>query len=373
MMRKEFRIPDVPDVVVRKLTKLKDDQGCGEMTWGQWFAHLTKDVYLTDTASELIQKHTREGLLEIWIQNLAKNLPRIWEGKSIKSIVPAETAKLDAEGKDPDKPTGTAVVVGRGPSLFEKKHLQMLAESDYRGNVVCTDGAMIEALKAGVKPENYENFFSVTVDGNPELIQKWYDHELVKEHGKHIKAVLCSSVAPNVPEVCEKNGVDIYYFHPLFDDYRNIESYTKIEQFMTKCEKHPNGLPAMQAGGHAGATAWVLSWVVLRKSPIALIGLNLGYTPETPLESTYYWKGLMEATRGNMVLMQQAYTRIHNPDFNCDCILDPVFAHYREAFIDLVKATPKWTATWNCTEGGSLFSEEIKCAPFKEFLEAFKK
>ena len=372
-MKRDLVIHAISEVTFTKLQKLKDDQGFGEKDWGEWLTHLARDVHLQDTQSEAIQRHTRDGLLELWVQNLAKNLSKIWNGNTIASIVPDEVKKAEAEGKDPDFSTGTAIVIGRGPSIFKNQHLELLAQSDYHGTIVCTDGALIDALTRGVQPDKYENFFTVTVDGNREKIWKWFDHELVDKYGKYIKAILCSSVADNVPERCEKAGIQVHWFHPLFDDYRNIESYTKIQQYMTQCEKHPNGVPAMQAGGNAGATAWVLSWVVLRKTPVALIGIDLGYLPETPLESTYYWQGLLQATGGNPILIQQAYEKVFNPGFNTEAIIDPVFKHYREAFRDLTDHAPKWMETWNCTEGGSLFGESIICKPFRDFLAEFKR
>lgn len=373
MTSRDLVVRPLSEVNFKKLQKLKDDQGFGDKTWAEWFAHLVRDVYLEDSQSETIQRHTRDGLLELWCQNLAHNLAKIWTGDTLAELVPDRVKKLDKEGKDPDEPDGTAIVIGRGPSLFQKKHLEQLASSDYHGTIVSTDGGLIEALKAGIRPDKYEQFISVSVDGNKDLIWKWYDHELVDKYGPYIKAVLCSSSAPNVAERCEKAGIRVHWFHPLYDDYRNIESYTKIQQYMTRSEKNPNGCPAMQAGGHAGATAWVLSWVVMRRSPVALIGINLGYTPETPLETTYYWKGLEQQTGGNVALMMAAYERVHNPDFNCDSIIDPVFKHYLQAFRDLARAAPKWVETWNCTEGGALCGEYIKCATFKEFLDAFKR
>ena len=53
-------------------------------------------------------------------------------------------------------------------------------------------------------------------------------------------------------------------------------------------------------------------------------------------------------------------------------LLDPVFDFYREAFLDLVLRTPKWTRTINSTEGGSLFGDRIENIKFVDFLNEFK-
>lgn len=370
-MRRDIVIRDLSEATYQRLIKRKERDGFDNKDWRDWISHLVVDVNLVDSPSETIQATTRESLLETWIQNLSKNLPKIWTGESINTLVPEECAKAEKEGKNPDFPTGTSVVIGRGPSVFKKKHLETLASSGYKGTVVCTDGALIEALKAGVRPDQFENFLSVSVDGNRELIRKWYDHELVDKYGPYIKVVVTSSVAPNVVERAEKAGAKVYFFLPLYDDWRQIESFTKMHQYMTMSEKHPHGIPAMNASGHAGGAAWTLAWLVMRKSPVTLIGIDLGYLPEDPLESTYYWKGLMQRTQGNVAMVRGAYETIHNPDFDTDAVIDPVFKHYRESFREMVAISPEWVETINCTEGGSLFGEGIKPMKFSEFLERY--
>lgn len=368
-MRSSILADGLSESTISKLSKLKERDGYTDKTWGEWFTYKAQDVSLVDSPAEMIQKGTRENLLEMWCQNLANNLPHIKTGESISALVPEECKLAEKEGKSPDFPTGPAIVIGRGPNVYAKKHMELLAGSDYAGTVVCSDGALIDVLKAGVDPSRCAGFYSVSVDGHRDLIAKWYDHELVDKYGPHIKAILCSSVAPNVRERCEKAGVKVHYFHPLYDDHRNIESFTKIQMFLTKSEKHPNGVPSVMAGGNAGACSWVLSWLVMRKSPVALIGLDYGYRPEDNLESTYYWKSMLQQYRGDISQVMKFYERIHNPDFDVDGVVDPVFKHYREAFLSMVMTTPDWVNTVNCTEGGVLFGPRIRSMKFADFLE----
>lgn len=370
MTRTDIVVRNVPDVTRLKMMRMKEADGFAGKDWLPWFQHLVADVHLEDSPAEMVQKHTRDGLLEVWVKNLAQNLPRIWDGKTIRDLVPEEARELEAKGEDPDVPVPgkSAIVVGRGPSLKRQRSLSMLRDSGYRGTLMLSDGALVEALEAGIKPPDYEGFYVMTVDGNHDKIWKWYSHPLVDQYGKSIKAVLCTAAAPNVAERCEEAGVEVYWFHPMFDNWRNIESFTKIEQLITKCERHPNGVPAMQAGGNAGAAAWVLSWLVLRRNPVALIGMDLGYLPDDDLSETYYWGSMMEATRGNVLAVQTQYASVFNPDLGVEAIVDPVFAHYRQAFQDMALGTPRWLQTMNCTGGGSLFGEGITTVPFAKFL-----
>lgn len=373
MLTEKSRIvAEVSPASFDKITKLKKAQGFEAKTFGEWLSYMAQGVNLQSSDDERIQEHTKDGLLEMWLQNLAHNLPAIWEGETLAGVVPAISKQLEAEGKDPDQPISgaSAVVIGRGPSLYANNHLKVLAESGYKGTLVVSDGALRDALNAGVVPSDYRGFYVVTVDGSREKIWKLYDDPLVDKYGPDIKAIICSFAAPNVAERLKKANAKVHWFHPIFDDFRELESFTRFEQYVTKCEKHPNGVPCLVAGGNAGAACWILSWLIFRTNPVALIGMDLGYRPEDDLTKTYYWDGMMQGLKGNAVLVRSQYTTIHNPETNLDCIQDPVFKHYRNSFLEMLQVKPRWQETLNCTEGGSLFGEGVTTMKFADFLEA---
>ena len=81
---------------------------------------------------------------EDWITNFALNLPQIWVEKSAKELAPISEFNFKKENP-------SAIVIGRGPSIDKHKHLEQLAQSEYKGTIVCCDGKLIDALKAGVK------------------------------------------------------------------------------------------------------------------------------------------------------------------------------------------------------------------------------
>ncbi len=326
---------------------------------------LVRDVRAEDTLREHIQRQTSKSLLGTWMDNFAENLPEIRRpgSRTISDLVP--------DRKNLDGPEGSSVVIGRGPSLFKRGHLKTLAESGYRGTVLCTDGILIDALRAGVTPDKYRNFLVVTVDGNRERIVRWYDDPLVDEHGRNIKAVLTATAARNVYERCVRAGAEVYWFHPLYDDYRSNESFSRLMKLMTTTGEHRRGVPSVSCGGNTGATCWVLSHALLRHSPTCLIGMDLGYPDGTPLDQTHYYSGLMEATGGDVRSVQGAYKEVVNPSGD-RAHADPVFWHYREAFLEMAaEVNPKFR-TINATGGGTLFGDGIEWMKFEEFLDKFK-
>ena len=68
------------------------------------------------------------------------------------------------------------------------------------------------------------------------------------------------------------------------------------------------------------------------------------------------------------LMAQKLFPKIYNPDFNCNCILDPIFQYYRNAFIEFISRSPSWVNTINATEGGCIFGDKIKCLTLAEFL-----
>lgn len=377
------------DTTMIKLRKKKEADRFGDKDWAAWLTWLVRDVRVEDTFREQIQKATAKSLLSTWMENFAENLPEMNKPRS-KTI-----ADLVPKRENLNEPEGSAIVIGRGPSVFKRGYLKMLAESDYRGTIINTDGILTEALRAGVTPGKYRNFLVVTVDGNRTKIVRWFGDpnfgsnnpnatekekeenakniELVDKHGKGIKAVLSTNVAHNVYERCRKAGIEVYWFHPMFDDYRSNESFSKLMTLMTTTEEHKHGCPKVSCGGNTGATSWVISHALLRHSPICLIGLDMGYPEGTPLDQTNYFSGFMEATKGDMRAVQSAYREVVNPSGE-KATADPVYWHYREAFLEMTRDVNPKFETWNCTGGGTLFSNDgtIKWKTFKEFLEAHK-
>ncbi|MFB5621102.1 MAG: hypothetical protein ACE5RC_08250, partial [Nitrosopumilus sp.] len=166
-------------------------------------------------------------------------------------------------------------------------------------------------------------------------------------------------------------GIKPYWVHSLVDHNEGKKSFNQISALMTRAKNHHNGLPAIQTGGNIGTASWFMSWQILKCSTVALIGLNHGWNEDDS------WETIM--THGNSYnyididkdskLFKRLFPKIYNPDFNCTCILDPIFQYYREAFVDFIQRAPEWVNTINATEGGSIFGKRISCLKFEKFLE----
>jgi hypothetical protein len=271
-------------------------------------------------------------------------------------------------------PSGSAIVVGRGPSLFKKGHLPMLAkaieEGQYTGKVIASDGGLIPCLEAHVIPD-----VVVTVDGAP-IIKKWFDHPLVKEYGSQMAWIVSITVSHEVYQLGINSGLKAYWFNPMFDDWRQNESWTRLQRLLSRTSKYMRGIPAANAGGNAGACAWVMAMNLLHCAPVALIGIDLGYPEGTPLQDTHYYDRILREAKGNVSIIKEAYPEFYHPVFKEKAYVDLVFYHYRQAFLSMQQSNPLWFkrygGTINCTEGGTLFGQGITCMKFERFLKEHK-
>jgi len=361
---KKTLIVKLSEITYKKLLKKKEEVFPQGADWEEFFNYLVKDVHLEELSGERISKSTRENLFKMWVRNFSENLQYIKEGKTLADLVPE---------KPEEAPKGAAIVIGAGPSLWKHKHLELLANSDFDGVLCVTDRMVIPCLKAGCIPDKYEMWIACGVDGAP-IIKKWWDDPIVEKYGSEIKACIITSTHPEVVKVLRNNGVDIYWFNPIFDDWRDNESYTRLQLIMTQSERNPKGAASLSCLGNSGSACWVLAHALLRRSPIALIGIDFGYPGEQPIEKTQYFSTFVQAAGGNVELAGQAFKRFYNPFFKCEAYADPVFLHYREAFLEALKQTEPWVLTIQCTEGGVLFDLEgrMKHMRFKDFLKYYK-
>jgi len=296
---------------------------------------------------------------KIWVKNFALNLENIWKEKSAKKL--ASNTKLD-----------TAIVIGRGPSLKNHDHLNKLKSSNYNGAIICTDGALITALKAGVTPDRFPEFYVVTVDPRSETI-KFYNDKIINEYHGKIKGIFSTVSNPNTVKKARESGIEIFWFHSLVDYNEGEKSFNQISALMTRAKNHENGLPAIQTGGNVGTSSWFLGWNILNCKTITLIGINHGW------EDTDSWETIM--THNGMCKMiemdkksesfKKLFPRVYNPDFDCYCILDPIFQYYSAGLKEFIFRSPEKIKTINATEGGCIFGDRIESMKLDEFLIKF--
>ena len=291
------------------------------------------------------------------------NLPNIWNEKSAKELTPSVN----------QREKNSAIVIGRGPSINKHEHLKLLASSDYQGTIVCCDGKLADALKAGITPDKFPKYFVATIDPYP-LIKKHYEHEIIDSYGSKIKGIFTVITNPDVVERARQSGIQIHWLHSLFDYNEGIKSFNSLSALMIRAKNNLHGLPGIQTGGNVGTASWFISWQILKCATVALIGINHGWEEEDTWETIVYHNDRAQISKGvdrDNPSFNKLFKKVHNPDFNCNCILDPLFQFYSEALKEFIVRSPEWVTTINATEGGSIFGERILSMKFSDFLEKY--
>ena len=303
-----------------------------------------------------------------WVQHFAINLENIWDESSAKDLEPDKNRK---------QKNNLAVVIGRGPSIKKHGHLELLAQSNYNGSIVCTDGSLINVLKAGITPEKFPKFYVVTIDPY-QFIEQHFDDPIIAKFGSKINGVFSIITHPKVVSLARNAGIKIHWLHTLFDYNEGKKSFNHISSMMVRAKNHVNGLPAIQTGGNVGTSSWFVAWRILKNNTIALIGINHGWEEEKKA-SEMIKSHQSEITKDNVEIVREDdpkyknyFKKIHNPDFNCDAIVDPLYQFYRTALLEFISRSPSWLTTINATEGGSIFGKRIESMKFKDFLKNYQ-
>lgn len=297
-----------------------------------------------------------------WIKNFSLNLENIWNENS---------SKILSENLHNCNDNDVAIVIGRGPSIDENKHLNLLAESNFNGSIVCCDGKLVDTLKSGVTPEKFKNFYVVNIDPGIHTA-KLFEDQIISKFGTKINGIFSTISHPETVKMARKAGIKIHWVHSLIDIDEGKKSFNYISSIMVRSKKHNFGLPAIQTGGNVGTSAWFISWKILKCKKIILIGMNHGWNENTPME-TILKHGEEFATEYDQQSpsFQRLFPKIYNPELKKFCILDPIFQYYREGLLEFISRASVEIQTINCTEGGSLFGKNLKCIPFLDFLKTY--
>lgn len=324
-------------------------------------SNLSSSKELQNSIENIMREKQNENFDE-WVRNFALNLPNIWNEKSAKSLVP-----LNNQSEE-----NSAIIIGRGPSIKKHEHLKLLADSNYQGTIICCDGKLSDALKAGITPDKFHKFFVTTIDPYSDII-KHYEHEIIDTYGSKIKGIFTVLSNPDAVQRARQAGIQIHWIHSLFDYNEGKKSFNNLSALMIRAQNSFHGLPAIQTGGNVGTSSWFIAWQILKCTTVALIGINHGW------EENDSWEKII--SHGNVLntknidkdspAFKKLFKKIYNPDFDCNCIVDPLFQFYSEALKEFIIRSPKWLTTINSTEGGSIFGERIKPMKFEHFLKNY--
>ena len=182
------------------------------------------------------QQHYKD--FDKWIENFSLNLVDIWNESSAHELNPDYNLSLNNNVK-------SAIVIGKGPSVKKHKHLELLANSDYDGTIICTDGMLPRVLEYGITPEKFPNFYVVTIDPDTSTHQ-WYDKDIVNKFGKNITGIFSIVSNPLTVIRAREAGIRIHWIHPLFDYNEGIKSFNYISSQIVRVKNHERGLQSIQ-------------------------------------------------------------------------------------------------------------------------------
>lgn len=328
---------------------------------------------LVDQVGDIGRKKHSEALLE----NARRNLSKL--KKSIRELpVPS------------DEKTRSAIVISAGPSVHRKNSIERIKNSGYKGATVCVDGAYLACLRRGLIPD-----YMLTLDPHPTRIVRWFgdpDYEancarddyferqdlnvemrtkslqknrediaLVNEHGHKTKAIVSTSAPEAVVRRIEEGKFDTYWWNPLVDDPRK-------EGSLTRSLYNINKLPCLNTGGNVGTASWVFASQTLKARSVGLVGMDFGYFSDLPIEKTQgYYELILHLGGPNN--LEKYFTNFTFPLTGERFYTDVTYFWYRRNFLELIDKSP--ARTFNCTEGGTLFSDNVRCERLEDFMRNY--
>lgn len=285
---------------------------------------------------------TMDKLLPMWLENIRNNFEKIKTGKDIADI--------------PHK-NEPALIIGAGPSLVRKKHLELLAEKGFNGTIFAADSILKSCLEHGIIPH-----YVLTLDGS-EKILPYLNHDIIDDHANKMGAIICVSAHPTV--VKRWKG-EIFWFENSVGDAVLPNVARTINLLCKKTE--------LMTAGHVSSAGWSVAFARGR-NPIVLIGVDLSYPMDVPIEKTWYFDEYMKYFSNDIKKVRDVYKNYyHHTAFGTDCYCDRgVFLPYRNySLMQCKAASEKGVRMINCTEGGSLEGEGLECMKFEEYLDSQK-
>ena len=312
------------------------------------------------------------------ISNIKYNLKYLKEGQSI--------GKLKKQFGEFDH----AIIIAAGPSIKRMHPIKDIKNHGFKGKIITTESGLYYSLKNKIKPN-----LVVTIDPHETRIVRWFGNpqsnneeiknddyyrrqdmdetfadeysvnekliKIVDDNCKGMPIALSTSSSRSVIERVISIGMDIYWFNPMLDAPEKENSYTLKAHRM-------NELPCINCGGNVGAASWMILDEILKAKTIALTGMDFSYYSNTAYLQTQYYNEAVEIFGQDN--LDEFFIKIHNPHLDKWFFTDPAYYWYREAFLDMVKEGN--SKTYNCTNGGILFGENVNFIKLKDYFALIK-
>lgn len=293
----------------------------------------------TITEQMLLSGATVLKLLPLWMKNVRDNFIAIKNGNDVSDI--------------PDGIKIPALVIGAGPSLYRRKHLELLVRKPFKGMIFVVDRVLKDCLEAGVIPD-----YVIILDASDKILS-FIDHPIIDQYADRITAIMNAETSPKV--VNRWKG-KIYWYHVLMEELF-APNITHILELLL-------GTTAIVSGGHCTSIGWALA-VMKRFEPIVIIGCDLSWPSDQPLETTRAFPWYLEqVTNGNHEEAKKLFdNHYHHNFFNTDCYYELIFKSYITVARYQFEHT-QGIRIYNCTGGGALEGNGIECMWLEDYLNS---
>jgi len=351
--KKTRHIPEISDEHWDALNEIRKAH---KETWAEtferfynyqdWVGHLFN---LPRETSEIamLNASTATQLLPQWLENMHLSFIKDVEIPDIREI------------ENSVEPGTPGLVIGAGPSLYANNHLDMLRDSvfykEHKGVIISVAHNIKDCLDSGIVPD-----YMVLIDGDPVITPEFIDHDIVDDHSKDITAIFSVTVAH---EAASRWKGDARFFMPIVPD-ATIPNVQAVISGM-----FPN-ISEMDGMGNCGSFAWNVARYV-GCNPIALIGLDFSFKPDTPIKDTWYYEQLRSACSSDKETIDTMYRFHTHSFFGTNCFTDIVYGSFCVGSVAAFKAYKERDGiiTQNCTEGGLIDDPEaVECLWFKDWL-----
>lgn len=389
-----------------------------KLTWGEVFERLDSKrevvlnrIFGTNSKSEHCQKQslaTVSHLLPLWCENISHNMtyiqqhgpvtkivcdchPNCWKLDILREKVHSkEEFSVEEVAKESKVPqelvehsqqillikganyAGTAacincehytlakkpaLIIGNGPSLTKFKHLGLINEYGFDGDIFCVTAALKKVLDAGIIPKYIGSLDAEDKDTN--FIDFPIVDEAVKNNPDKMIGLFGTTIHPTTNERYKGNRL-FYSGHISELDVANLSHMIHL---LTKA-------PAMNTCGNVGSSLWSLA-IFMGYNPIILIGMDLSWESLEEMKK-YYPNSVDESWYDEN--KKPRFKRWYNKDCKVQYYTEPVYESYKISMIEWMRVLGKAGAiTINCTEQGALHGKGINNVKFEEYLKTQKK
>lgn len=218
------------------------------------------------------------------------------------------------------------IVIGAGPSLERYKQLETLSKSKYKGKLVITDLILEKALKAGITPDKFPNYYVVSSEdsGNVEPL---FHHDIIGKWASKMKII-------------------------LFTVHKDVETYIKNLQMTVRIR---NDTYETSLLANVGGMCWFVAWEYLHCNEIVMIGMNHSHPVEHLNNFPIKYQTLFFRTG-------------HNKFWNNDYVLDPIYQYFSQTINEMLALMPNNIITINCTQEGAIF-ENVENMKLNDYLK----